>query len=364
MDAYLELAETVLQNGVHESNRTGVDTIVAPTPQSYTVDVGDGYPLLTTKDMSGYRWDSMMHEVVWYLSGEHHIRDLREKTKIWDAWADDDYNLPTAYGRFWRRYPVPDDSHQLPGEWWVSNMGEWVGDAIERYDTTEEELDALLDRWVTEEENGVKTLDQIQYVVDTLNGKNPMRSPGSRRLMVSAWHPANATVSHLPPCHTFWGVNVIDGKLNLHLTQRSGDIAVGIPFNIACYTLILKVLAQITGYEVGAFSHTILNAHIYCGDAARGEWYEDNLGSMQNRFSEKGAQNTLESIESRLPEDNGDVRGNPLDHVPGLLKQVQRDPLDRPEIEIADVGINELQYEDIELVSYESHDGIPFGVAE
>ncbi|MFC6725626.1 thymidylate synthase, partial [Halobium palmae] len=243
MDVYLDLVSDVLTGGEHKPNRTGVDA-VATFGQFYEIDLREGFPLLTTKRMDGFRWDSMIHELLWYLSGEEHVRGLREKTGIWDEWADEEGRLDTAYGRFWRRYPIPESG--LDGESWPDDAG----------------------RWVNEDE---RTFDQIQYVLDTLR-----ENPHSRRMVVNAWHPANATVSTLPPCHYTFVLNVQgDGTLNLHLTQRSGDVALGIPFNIAAYSLLAHIVAGRTGFELGSFAHTVVDAHVYCGAGDRGAWYAD-----------------------------------------------------------------------------------------
>ncbi len=338
MQQYLELVDAVLSEGTYKPNRTGVDTI-SSFSEHYEVDLQEGYPLLTTKRMDGYRWDSMLHEVCWYLSGEEHIRDLREETKIWDAWADEEGKLDTAYGRFWRRFPVPEGDDQLAGESWPEEGQQWV----------------------TEEEDGRRTFDQLQYVIDTLSD-----SPNSRRLVVNAWHPANAAVSTLPPCHYSFVFNVQGDRLNCHLTQRSGDTALGIPFNIAAYALLTKVIAQQTGFEPGTFAHTVVDAHVYCGRGARGEWYADNLEALQTRLEgvddREDYRTVREWLESEAPaEAEGDER---LDHVPGLLEQLSREPLERPTLEVADVSIDDLAYEDVQLRDYESHDGIEFSVAE
>lgn len=386
MKEYLDLIEAVLNNGGYKPNRTGVDTVASPVPQHYQVDVGDEFPLLTTKKMDGYRWDSLIHEFVWYMSGQHHIRDFREKSKIWNAWADDEYNLPTAYGRFWRRYPIPEQTDQLPGEWWADEDPAWMDDAIERFDTTEDKISEVLARWITAEPTPsdsaiTRTLnrflpwkkpdtrdvfDQIQYIIDTLNGENPMRGANSRRLMVTPWNPANAAVSHLPPCHAFWGVNVQGDKLNLHLTQRSGDIALGIPFNIAAYSLILKVLAAQTDFEPGVFSHTIIDAHIYAGKGKRGEWYADNIEELKARVSNVDTKDEFgevrEWIERNAPAEAEGADG--FDHVPGLLTQLTRTPKEHPTVEIADKPLDDLEYEDIQLRDYESDSGLNFSVAE
>ncbi|NGM71508.1 thymidylate synthase [Natronolimnobius sp. AArcel1] len=338
MQQYLELVDAALSEGAYKPNRTGVDTI-SSFSEHYEIDLQKGYPLLTTKKLDGFRWNSMIHEMCWYLSGDEHIRDLREETKIWNAWADDEGHLDTAYGRFWRRYPVPEEPAQLPGESWP--------DADQQ--------------WVTEEADGRRTFDQLQYVIDTLSD-----SPTSRRLVVNAWHPANATISTLPPCHYSFVFNVQGDRLNCHLTQRSGDIALGIPFNIAAYSLLTKLIAQQTGFEPGTFAHTVVDAHVYCGRGARGEWYADNLEALQTRLADVDDREEYlivkEWLESEAPaEAEGDER---KDHVPGLLKQLSREPLERPTLEIADVSIDELTAEDVEIKDYESHDGITFGVAE
>jgi thymidylate synthase len=337
MQQYLDLVDAVLSEGAYKPNRTGVDTI-SSFSEHYEVDLREGYPLLTTKRMDGYRWNSMLHEVAWYLSGEEHIRKLREETKIWDAWADDDGRLDTAYGRFWRRYPVPDGDARLDGESWPDESH----------------------RWVTEED-GRRTFDQLQYIVDTLS-----ESPNSRRLVVNAWHPANAAVSTLPPCHYSFVFNVQGDRLNCHLTQRSGDVALGVPFNIAAYALLTKVVARQTGFEPGTFAHTVVDAHVYCGRGERGSWYADNFERLQSRLADvddrEEYRGIREWLEAEAPaEADGDER---LDHVPGLLEQCAREPLDRPTLEIGGASIDDLSVADLELQGYDSHDGLRFAVAE
>ncbi|MDY6780926.1 MAG: thymidylate synthase, partial [Halobacteria archaeon] len=152
MEEYLSLVSDTLENASYKPNRTGVDT-VSSFSQSYKIDLQQGFPLLTTKKLSGYRWNSLIHELLWYFSGEEHIRNLTEKTSIWDPWADDEGRLQSAYGRFWRRYPVPDESSRLDGEAWPSPGDEWVEVEGKREDGDE-----------------VLTFDQIGYVVDTLKG--------------------------------------------------------------------------------------------------------------------------------------------------------------------------------------------------
>ena len=332
MQQYLDLVADTLAGGGHKPNRTGVDTI-ASFSQQYRIDLQEGFPLLTTKDLSGFRWNSLIHEFRWYLSGEEHIRNLREETGIWDAWADEQGRLDTAYGRFWRRFPVPEEG--LDGEAWPDDDHRWRND------------------------DG--TFDQIQYVVDTLN-----ESPNSRRLVVSAWHPANAAVSTLPPCHYTFVFNVQGDQLNCHLTQRSGDIALGVPFNIAAYSLLTHAVAQETGFEVGEFGHTVVDAHVYCGTDDRGEWYADNLDRLQDRLAAVDDREAYlavrEWLDTEAPDETEETDG--YDHVPGLLTQLSREPRSRPHIKIADKSLDELGFEDIELTEYNPADGISFAVAE
>lgn len=294
MKEYHDLVKLVLENGVRKKSRTGVDTL-SYFGAFYRVDLSKGFPLLTTKQMI---WKSLLHEVLWYLSGEEHIKTLREKTKIWDAWADEEGRLQTAYGRFWRRYPVPSNGAILDGEVYVDENHPFVN----------------------VEENGTLTFDQIGWVINEIK-----TNPNSRRMVVLAWHPANAVVSKLPPCHYTFTFNVNDGKLNCHLTQRSGDIALGIPFNLAAYSMLTQIIAQQTNLDLGYFAHTIVDAHIYAADK----------GSEMEAY----------------------------DHVEGLKEQISRKPYDLPTLKIVDKSIDELQFDDFELVNYQHHPRIKFEVA-
>jgi len=269
MREYLDLVERVLTHGTLKQNRTGIDTISC-FAEHYTVDLGKGYPLLTTKKIN---FKAMLYEVLWYLSGEDHIRNLRQHTKIWDAWADEKGNLDTAYGRYWRRFPSAQRNPQTG-----------------TYEVVE--------------------IDQIGKVIELLK-----TDPNSRRMVVTAWEPGNAFNSKLPPCHYTFAFNVLGNKLNCHLTQRSGDIAIGIPFNLAAYALLTQILAQEAGIEPGFFGHTIVDAHIY------------------------------------------------VTHIEGLKEQLQRTPKPLPRLEIARKPIDDLSFEDFTLTGYEHYEPIKFAVA-
>jgi len=294
MKEYHDLVKIVMNEGVRKSSRTGIDTI-SYFGAFYKVDLSKGFPLLTTKKME---WKSLLYEVLWYLSGEEHIRNLKQHTKIWDAWADEQGRLQTAYGRFWRRFPVPEKSFALDGEIFVDETNPFV----------------------KRETNGQLTFDQIGWVINEI--KN---NPNSRRLVISAWHPANAVISKLPPCHYSFAFNVNEGKLNCHLTQRSGDIALGIPFNLAAYSLLTQIIAQETNLELGFFAHTIIDAHIYVADK----------GSPNEKY----------------------------DHLDGLKLQLTREPFPLPKLEINKKPIDELKFEDFNLINYQHHPKIRFEVA-
>ncbi|MBI5553227.1 MAG: thymidylate synthase [Candidatus Diapherotrites archaeon] len=286
MKEYLDLVRYVLEHGVRQPNRTGVDSL-ACFSYFYKVDLSKGYPLLTTKKM---HFNSMLHELFWYLSGESHIRNLRTHTKIWDAWADSNGMLETAYGRFWRRFPFP--AKGIPGEKWAT-------------------------KWVyPDPETGEPVIDQLQYIMDILKEikRNPT-TPNRRRLVVSAWHPGNAAESRLPPCHYSFCFQVIGNKLNCHLTQRSCDVALGVPFNLACYSLLTMMLARECGYEPGEFAHSLIDAHIY------------------------------------------------VNHIEGLKEQLTREPRVLPSVRIADKPFAELKFEDVVLENYAPHPGIKFEIA-
>ena len=294
--AYLGVVQRVLGEGVLKPNRTGTDTL-SSFAESYRVDLSEGYPLLTTKKVY---FNSMLRETLWYLSGADHIRDLRQHTKIWNAWADEAGNLETAYGRYWRRFPIPAEGVALGGEVFAGADHPFVH----------------------EEPDGSLSFDQLGWVVSELK-----RNPYSRRLVVSAWHPANAAISKLPPCHYSFVFNVqpaSDGGpdlLHCHLSQRSADLALGVPFNLACYSLLTQVVASIVGLRPGTFAHTLIDAHVY------------------------------------------------VNHLDGLKEQLTREPLPLPRLEIAAHAdgtpkeLDELRFEDFTLVGYQSHPAIKFPVA-
>lgn len=306
MQQYLDLVQRVLDSGVRKENRTGVDTL-SVFNHNYDIDLTQGFPLLTTKWVC---WKNIVIENLWFLSGRTDIGFLhRHGCHFWDAWADERGEVPSAYGHFWRQFPLP----------------------------------------------GMHTNDQISWVLEELR-TNPM----SRRMVVSAWAPGNAQSSTLPPCHAMFVLNVqpfatsicsrhrdfdpacsicrAHLSLNLHLTQRSADIALGVPYNIAGYSFLLSLLAHLSGLRVGRFAHSIVDAHAY-------------TSKLDGGMAEH-------------------------DHVPGLRKQLEREPIGPPTLRIspsirtlADIGTliagadTQTIMDAFQLEGYEPHPRIHFRVA-
>lgn len=204
MKQYQQLMEQVLNHGTTKGDRTGTGTISLFGHQS-RYDLSEGFPLVTTKKV---HLKSIIHELLWFLAGDTNVKYLQDNgVKIWDAWEGQNGTLGPVYGKQWRDF------------------------------------------------GGV---DQIQGIIDGI-----AENPDSRRLIVSSWNPPEIDQMALPPCHCFFQFYINDGKLSCQLYQRSADIFLGVPFNIASYALLTQMVAQVTGYEVGDFIHTIGDAHIY-----------------------------------------------------------------------------------------------------
>jgi thymidylate synthase len=248
---YVDLVSLVLEHGTRKPNRTGVDSL-SIFNHNYVIDLRRGFPLLTTKEIS---WKNIVVENLWFLSGETDIRLLKKHgCKFWDPWADETGRVPSAYGNFWRHFPVHD------------------------------------------QEGRASFNDQVRWVCEELK-----RNPMSRRMVVTAWAPGNAQTSRLPPCHLLFAFNVqLDERneplLCLHLTQRSADVALGVPYNIAGYAFLLELFSRFSGIPAGKFGHTLIDAHVYTAKAD---------GSMAE-----------------------------YDHVPGLKLQIERTPRPLPRLSI------------------------------
>ena len=209
MKQYLDLMQHVLDQGTQKHDRTGTGTISVFGYQM-RFDLQHGFPMVTTKKL---HLKSIIHELIWFLSGDTNIKYLKDNgVRIWDEWADENGDLGPVYGSQWRSWPKPDGGH----------------------------------------------IDQISKIIDTI--KN---NPDSRRIIVSAWNVAEVDHMALPPCHAFFQFYVADGKLSCQLYQRSADIFLGVPFNIASYALLTMMVAQVCGLQYGDFIHTLGDAHLY-----------------------------------------------------------------------------------------------------
>jgi thymidylate synthase len=209
MQQYHDLMRRILDEGIKKEDRTGTGTISVFGHQM-RFDLSAGFPLVTTKKL---HLKSIIHELIWFLSGDTNIGYLKENgVRIWDEWADEEGNLGPVYGRQWRAWPARDGS----------------------------------------------AIDQITGVIDRIK-----TNPDCRRLIVTAWNPADIGEMALPPCHCFFQFYVADGKLSCQLYQRSCDVFLGVPFNIASYALLTMMAAQVTGYAPGDFVHTLGDAHLY-----------------------------------------------------------------------------------------------------
>jgi len=209
MKQYTDLLQHVLTHGNQKTDRTGTGT-TSVFGYQMRFDLNAGFPLLTTKKV---HLKSIIHELLWFLQGSTNIAYLKENgVRIWDEWADENGNLGPVYGYQWRNWPKPDGTH----------------------------------------------IDQIAQVINAIK-----QTPDSRRLIVSAWNVADVDQMKLPPCHAFFQFYVADGKLSCQLYQRSADIFLGVPFNIASYALLTMMVAQVCGLKLGDFVHTLGDAHIY-----------------------------------------------------------------------------------------------------
>ena len=262
MKQYLDLLRHVRDNGVLKADRTGTGTRSVFGYQM-RFDLADGFPLLTTKKL---HLKSIIYELLWFLRGDTNVHYLQEHgVRIWNEWADPDGSLGHIYGYQWRSWPDYDGGH----------------------------------------------IDQIAQVVDTIK-----HNPDSRRMIVSAWNVADLENMNLPPCHTLFQFYVADGRLSLQLYQRSADIFLGVPFNIASYALLLQMMAQVTGLRPGDFIHTLGDAHIYTNHF---EQVEEQLSRTPRQLPQMLINPNVNSIFDFQYEDFTLQGYDPLPHISGKV---------------------------------------------
>jgi len=275
MKQYHELVQRILEQGERREDRTGTGTLSIFGAQT-RYDLRDGFPLLTTKKVL---FSGVVRELLWFLRGSTNTHDeLTQHTPIWDAWADEAGELGPIYGHQWRS--------------WGGRFVQHAGDKL-----------------VVSERAG-RGIDQFAQAIELIK-----RDPTSRRIIVSAWNVADIPHMALPPCHALFQFYVNRGRLDLQLYQRSADIALGVPFNIASYALLLMLVAKECALTPGVFIHTLGDAHIY------------------------------------------------LNHVEGLRLQLAREPYALPRVELADKPLADMRFEDIRLLDYQHHPFIRFEVA-
>ncbi len=270
MKQYLELIQHVLDHGERKEDRTGTGTIsLFGCQQKY--DLRQGFPLLTTKKVL---FDAVVRELLWFLKGSSNINDgLKQYTPIWNAWAKEDEDLGPVYGYQWRK---------------------WEQFVFDPKNQTYQK----------------RHIDQITNALELI--KN---NPDSRRIIVNAWNVADIDKMALPPCHMMFQFYVVNGRLDCQLYQRSADLALGVPFNIASYALLMILMAQECDLTPGIFTHTLGDAHIY------------------------------------------------LNHIEGLKEQLQRKPFPLAHVQVAQKPVLKVQFEDIQLVDYQCHGFIKFPIA-
>lgn len=263
MRQYLDLMRHIMDTGTQKTDRTGTGTLSVFGYQM-RFDLSQGFPLVTTKKC---HLRSIIHELLWFLRGETNVRSLQaENVNIWNEWADENGDLGPTYGSQWRFWPTADGA----------------------------------------------TVDQISRLISDLK-----TTPDSRRLIVNAWNVGMIDKMALPPCHCFFQFYVADGKLSCQLYQRSADVFLGVPFNIASYALLISMIAQVVGLQVGEFIHTLGDAHLY------------------------------------------------LNHLEQTKEQLARDPYPLPRLVLnpAITQLEDFRFEDIEIVDYQAHPHIKAPVA-
>lgn len=248
MRQYLDALQAILDQGEETTDRTGTGTVSYFGMQT-RYRLAEGFPLVTTKKL---HLKSIIHELLWFLAGDTNIKYLKDNgVSIWDEWADENGDLGPVYGHQWRHFPKLLPSGQLYRDEPLYRKGE---------------------------------VDQITELVEAIR-----KTPDSRRLIVSAWNPADVPQMALPPCHTMWQVKILNDRMHLQLYQRSADMFLGVPFNIASYSLLLVMLAHVTGYTPGDFVHTIGDAHIYSNhmDQVREQLSRDTRPLPQLRITRR-----------------------------------------------------------------------------
>ena len=326
----------------YKSNRTGIDSISLFGYQNQ-YNLSEGFPLLTTKRVP---IKAITHELIWFLRGDTNIKYLVDNdVHIWDD---------NSFQHYLKAQNLEGDLAKY-SDGWIKAKQEFIENIKENFEFSERHgnlgdiYGAQWRKWKTSEG---KEIDQLGDIVEMIQNK-----PSSRRIIVSAWNPEEVPNMALPPCHTLYHINVADGKLDLQLYQRSCDMFLGVPFNIASYAMLTQILAQQANLKLGRFIHTFGDSHFYCGEGNRGKWYENNLEKLKEkvrvvRDSENISkyQDVLDWINQQAPEEQKGLEGQ--DHVTAILEQLTRRPRQFPKIVIANKKFDELTIDDFSLEEY------------
>ncbi len=355
VEQYLTHAKFILTDkySVHKPNRTGIDSISRFGYQN-EYDLAAGFPLLTSKRIP---WKSVAQELLWFLRGETNIKSLVDNgVHIWDG---------NAFQHYLKRQGL---HQQLPmySADWLKAKEEYVqkinedADFAQQHGSLGEVYGAQWRHWKT---STGKEIDQLADVIDLLQ-----RSPSSRRLIVTSWNPEEIPEMALPPCHTFYQLNVAEGRLDLHLYQRSCDMFLGVPFNIASYALLTQILARQAALTPGRLVHSFGDAHFYCGAGKRGEFYAGFLDSLRKQIlpinyssSREEYHSIAQWIEQQAPSEPVGKEGQ--DHVTAILEQLSREPRPLPQIKIGNKRFDALTIDDFIVEGYDPHPSIKRAMA-
>ncbi|MFT4261479.1 MAG: thymidylate synthase [Candidatus Woesearchaeota archaeon] len=331
----------------YKPNRTGIDTISRFGYQN-EYDLSKGFPLLTTKKVYAR---AIIHELLWFMRGDTNLKYLVDNNvRIWNEWG------------FERYLKSINKELKMYSDEWKNELDNYINKIKEDSEFAKKhgELGPVYGKqWRKWEVDG-EVIDQFKNAVETLK-----KSPNSRRIIVTAWNPAEVKNMALPPCHSFYQLNVTGDALDLQLYQRSADMFLGVPFNIASYALLVFVLAKQAGLKPGRFIHTFGDSHIYCGAGERGAFYGKNKELLKQKIlSVKKREDYLEIkewIEKTAPDEPKGKEGQ--DHITAVLEQLSREPKPIPKIKIKDKPLEELQFEDFEIIDYDPHPAIKRNVA-
>jgi thymidylate synthase len=344
MKQYLEHSLEILsgKRSEYKQNRTGIDAISLFGYQNH-YDLREGFPLMTTKKMP---FKTIAHELIWFMRGESNIKYLVDNNiHIWDG---------NGFQHYLKKHGKDKDFIIYSPEWQKAKE-EYIQRIKEDFDFAEKEGDlgpVYGKQWRHWKTSDGKEIDQFKNLVDTLR-----KSPSSRRLIVSAWNPEEIPNMALPPCHVMYHLNVNNGFMDLQLYQRSCDMFLGVPFNVASYSMLAQVLAQQANLKPRMFVHTFGDSHFYCGAGKRGRYYGEHFDwfktKVERNIYAEDYSDLAKDIEKDFPAEEPGKEGQ--DHVTAILEQLSRTPIQLPTLEIANKDYDKLAIDDFKLKNYDPY---------